>query len=93
MDQAKAKEIFSDETFMTSLLKIETPEEVQKALKTRGLEVSLDEIKAIGAMLAKGGELSEDDLEKVAGGTALQEFHDTIINYRIKDDRPWYKKW
>jgi hypothetical protein len=72
MDKAKAKEIFSDAAFVTSLLKIETAEEVQTALKTKGLEVSLEEVKAIGAVLEKaaenGGKLSEDELENVAGG-------------------------
>jgi predicted ribosomally synthesized peptide with nif11-like leader len=72
MEEAKVKEIFSDEAFVTSLLKIEAPEDVQKALKTKGLELSIDEIKTIGATLAKaaekGGELNEAELEKVAGG-------------------------
>jgi hypothetical protein len=72
MDQAKAKEVFSDEAFVASLFKLDTPEEVQKALKTKGLEASLDEILAfrriIEKAIEKGGELSEDELEKVAGG-------------------------
>jgi predicted ribosomally synthesized peptide with nif11-like leader len=75
MDEAKVKEIFSDEAFVTSLLKIEAPEDVQKALKTKGLELSIEEIKAIGAVLEKaaekGASLSEADLEKVAGGFAV----------------------
>jgi hypothetical protein len=72
MDEAKAKVIFSDKPFVTSLLKLDTPEEVQTALKAQGLEASLDEIKTIGDALAKaaekGGDLSDSDLEKVAGG-------------------------
>jgi hypothetical protein len=31
MDKAKAKEIFSDAAFVTSLLKLEAPSDVQKA--------------------------------------------------------------
>jgi DNA primase len=77
MDKAKAKEIFSDAVFVTSLLKLETAEEAQKALKARGLEVSLDDLQAIGYGLEKaaenGGKLSEDDLEKVAGGFIRDE--------------------
>jgi hypothetical protein len=57
---------------VTSLLKIETAEEAQKALKAKGLEVSLDEVNAIGDWLEKaaenGGKLSEEELENVAGG-------------------------
>jgi hypothetical protein len=75
MNEAKLKELFSDEAFMTSLLKLETPEEVQKALKAKGLELSIEEIKYIGAVLEKaaekGGTLNEADLEKVAGGIPL----------------------
>jgi hypothetical protein len=78
MDKAKAKEIFSDATFVTSLLKLETHEEVQKALKARGLEVSLEEIKAIGDVLEKtaenGGKLSEAELENVAAGGFFTDY-------------------
>ncbi|MDR3332261.1 MAG: hypothetical protein LBT08_06500 [Synergistaceae bacterium] len=88
MDKAKAKEIFSDEAFVTSLLKLETAEEAQKALKARGLEVSLEEVKAIGDVLEKaaenGGKLSEDELENVAGG-----FHSGREGLLLPPSRRW----
>jgi hypothetical protein len=91
MDKAKAKEIFSDAVFVTSLLKLETAEEAQKALEARGLEVSLEEIKAIGDVLEKdaenGGKLSEADMGNVAGGQSPAE----RLHLRLKQidaDRP-----
>jgi hypothetical protein len=98
MDKAKAKEIFSDAVFVTSLLKLETAEEAQKALKARGLEVSLDEIKAIGAVLEKaaenGDKLSEADLGNVAGGGELLDILGPVMDKGIHDgvdldDGPW----
>jgi lactobin A/cerein 7B family class IIb bacteriocin len=72
MNVAKAKEVFSDEALVTSLLKLDTPEEVQTALKAKGLELSLGDINAVREGLIKAaennGELNEADLEKVAGG-------------------------
>ena len=70
MDDKKAQEIFSDEEFVVSLLKMETPEEVQAAVKTKGLELSISDIEWIKARLLSGktGELSADDLENIAGG-------------------------
>lgn len=72
MNEQAIRELFSDETFIASILAMETPEEVQKALAEKGLDLSLEEISAIKNTLTEDeGELSEDDLENVAGGIAL----------------------
>ena len=77
MDEKRAKELFADKEFVKSLLALETPEQVQAAAKAKGLDLTLDEISAIKGSLTKtNGELSEADLEKVAGGT---EFLTPII--------------
>jgi hypothetical protein len=87
MDEALIKEIFDDEVFVTSLLKLDTPEDVQKAVKAKGLELSLDEIKAVRDGLVKaaekGGELNEADLEKVAGGCAVAIAQKVVITIGI----------
>jgi hypothetical protein len=71
-NEAKAKEVFSDKAFVASLLKLETPEAAQTALKAKGFDLSLDELQAFRDTLLKavesGGELNETELEKVAGG-------------------------
>ena len=70
MDEKRAKELFADGAFVKSLFALEPPEEVQAAVKAKGLDITLDEINAVKESLAKSakGELSDADLEKVAGG-------------------------
>ena len=65
---------FKDEETAKSLLE-KSPEEVSAYMKTQGYEYSVEEIKAIGAELKAmadkqaEGELDEDALEDVAGGS------------------------
>ena len=76
MNEERIKEIFSDEAFVIELLSLEKPEDAQALLKTKGIELDLDQIckmgemlnKKLNAMAAEEGEISEDDLEDVAGG-------------------------
>ena len=69
--EKKLAEIFSDEEFTRALLSMETPEEVQTALKEKGLELTIDEIKEIAKAInaSQEGELTEGNLEDVAGGS------------------------
>lgn len=70
MTEQKIKEIFSDEEFVASLMNMESPEDVQKALAEKGLELSVEEIEKIRqAAMDQEGELSEEALEGVAGGS------------------------
>ncbi len=72
MDEERIKELFSDEAFVNSILEMETPEEVQKALAEKGIDLTIDEICTIQKSLSQSdGELSEDDLENVAGGSII----------------------
>jgi lactobin A/cerein 7B family class IIb bacteriocin len=75
MNEEQIKEIFSDEAFTSSLLELETAEEVQSALSGKGLDLSLDEITNIRSYILataeQGGELAEEQLETVTGGIAL----------------------
>lgn len=69
------REVCQDEGFIKSLLTLETPEEVQAALQGKGVEFSVDEIKAIREIMLKkidsGAELSEAELAEVTGGVYL----------------------
>ncbi|NPV91233.1 MAG: Nif11-like leader peptide family natural product precursor [Firmicutes bacterium] len=80
-DQAKVQEVFSDEVFVKNLLALETPEEVQAALQKKGVDLTVEDIVKIRDLIAKkqnAGELSDEDLEGVAGGT-FNEFVGEII--------------
>ncbi len=74
MNEQKMKEIFSDEQFVKALLGLETPQEVQKVLAEKEIDVTLEEIVKTKEILAHytTGELSEEDLEMVSGGFLLE---------------------
>lgn len=69
--------IEGDQTFAEKLIALETPEEVQNLLKAEGLDFTFEDInmlrEALLKTLSKGenGELSDADLEEVAGGFAV----------------------
>ncbi len=69
--------IEADQSLAEKLFAMETPEEVQSLLKAEGLDFTLDEINmlkdALIKTLVKGenDELSDEDLEDVAGGLAI----------------------
>ena len=73
MNEERIKEVFSDEAFVKELLSKETPEEVQAMLEDKDIEVSIAEIVKLREMIIKkaenpDAELSDEDLEDVAGG-------------------------
>ncbi|MBR1579510.1 MAG: hypothetical protein IJ668_03320 [Selenomonadaceae bacterium] len=68
----KVKALLADKNFMASALELETPEEVQELFASKGVELSIEDVKALrAAILARLGgddEMDEDQLEQVAGG-------------------------
>lgn len=83
----RLSELMQDDDFARGLYEQQTPEDAQSYFAKNGIELSLDEVKAIGkvaaetiekvrsgemdadkAMKATSGELTEDELEAVAGG-------------------------
>lgn len=70
MDEKLVKEVFSDKEFVASLLKMDTPEEVQAALKEKGVDLTIDDILQIREACSRSDveELSDDELENVSGG-------------------------
>ncbi len=73
MDEQRIKELLADEEFVKELVALETPEEVQAMLEEYDIEVTTEEIQQIHDFLVEheGEELSEEDLENVAGGFGL----------------------
>ena len=51
-----------------------SPEELLEIAKTHGAALTAEQAKAAYDRLCGSGELSEDDLEKVAGGAADEEW-------------------
>ena len=77
-NDAQVQKVFSDEAFVKSLLELEEPEDVQAALKDKGIDCTIDEIKQLGEKINKavetylaqqnGDDLSIEQLDDVAGG-------------------------
>lgn len=69
------KEAFRDEEFVRGLFMLETPQEVQAALKVKNVELSIEEIVKIKELLIKSGEsggvLSDEELQEVSGGFVI----------------------
>ena len=72
MNEATIREVFSNEEFVKGLFQLETPEQVQQALRQKDISLSVEEIVNVREVLLKqmesGQELSEQELERVTGG-------------------------
>jgi hypothetical protein len=72
MSEQEIRDIFSDEAYVSSLLALDTAEEVQASLSEKGLDLSTEEITTLLDSIQKysesDGELSEASLETVTGG-------------------------
>ena len=103
--EEKVQAILQKEGFVDKLLACQEPEEVQKLFAAEGLELSLDEVKAVGkgldAAFNDGEELDEDSLDSVAGGSAALAMAIvsgvvTVVKL-VKDNwrsiKNWFRRW
>ena len=70
----KLNVLVQDVAFAEALSEMENAESVQKALAEKGVDLTLEQIAQWGEAIRKShteGELSEDDLEDVAGGAII----------------------
>ncbi len=73
MNEQQIRELFSNEEFVQEILALETPEEVVAALQEKDVDVTEEEVIKISDILANNNveELTEEDLEQVAGGSII----------------------
>ena len=78
MNKERIKEVFADEEFVKELFSKETPEEAKALLEEKDIDISIEElVKLKDIIIAKlqavengeSAELTEADLENIAGGT------------------------
>ena len=73
MENKKLGSLLKDKEFLESIIKMETPEEVQKAFKEKGIDFSKEEILSLGDVInktiEKGVVLSEEELDRISGGS------------------------
>ena len=77
MNGERVKEVLADEAFVKELLSRETPEEAQALLAEKDIDISVEELvnikdiivaKLQAAEKGESAELTEEDLEAIAGG-------------------------
>lgn len=96
MEKEQLKTIMTPE-FMQELMDLETAEDVQKALEQKDISLSIPEINKLQNMLesqASGeGELSESDLEEVAGGGLFETLTDFFLDGVDAMNRWTRRRW
>ena len=78
MRDEKIEEIIKDRRFLDNISKMETPEEVQSAFKNKGVDLSLDEVGALGDIInsisdKKFNDFCEEELNEITGGAGVKE--------------------
>ena len=83
--QEKLNAFLEDEAFLNKMLNAENPEQVSALFAENGITMSAKEVEILRSRLenADGGELSEDQLENVAGGVDL-DLIDDVLNSIVK---------
>lgn len=83
--QEKLNALLEDEAFLNKMLNAENPEQVSALFAENGITMSAKEVEILRSRLenAEGGELSEDQLENVAGGVDL-DLIDDVLNSIVK---------
>ena len=83
--QEKLNALLEDEAFLNKMLNAENPEQVSALFAENGITMSAKEVEILRSRLenADGAELSEDQLENVAGGVDL-DLIDDVLNSIVK---------
>lgn len=78
INEKALKNVLKDEAFMENLMIMQTPEDVQKALHDKGVDLTLTDIDVLGQILNKMDEkgtiqLTEKDFDNIVGGVYGEE--------------------
>ena len=78
MKKEEISEAMKDIKFAESIMDMQSPEEIKKAFKAKGVDLSLEESQVVISTIkrideSESGELSEDDLQKIVGGVGEGE--------------------
>ena len=66
---AQVELAMKDQAFVDQLSAAQSAEEAQKIFASKGIDFTLEEVKAIALGVEKGDELGEEELEAVSGGS------------------------
>ena len=87
----KLEDLFKDTAFVKELAPTASPAEAQAVFAAHGLELTIEEIKGISQQCAgcikkleeNDGELSEEDLEQISGGSFRNAFNHAVAGAAI----------
>jgi len=84
--------LLNSETFMEAASGIQTLEQLQKLFAQNGVELTMEELKALTASAGAeaNGELSDEELDNVAGGGFISWLFDKL---KKKNTRDLEKLW
>ena len=90
MDKTEIADALKDDDFINDILEMQTSEEVKDAFAEKGIDISVDEVKTIGAIINEMVEkdttdLSEEDLEAISGGFSEENISNTYEAYDVLD--------
>lgn len=74
MIEEKIKALLADEDFMKELRQVKSIAGAQELAKSKGLDLAPEQIKELIEKYAPKGEISDDALDKVAGGSNGEGF-------------------
>ena len=83
--EEKIQELLLSESFVGELKNLNSVEELQEALKNNGLDMTLEEINALGDLCEKvleqmdNDELSEENLSSVSGGVTDKQMQNLLL--------------
>lgn len=89
-NKEKFLELIKNDDFLTTILRLETLEEMQNKFLENGVEIDVSEVeiirKIVDTIIAKGTiELSQDDLDKIVGGEDdLKPFTSILYEESVK---------
>ena len=72
MTEEKLKELLNDQAFQDEMNNAATLEDAAKVMQQHGIQVTPEELQEIMTKMDSEAELSEDELDDVAGGSCIR---------------------
>ena len=69
--EARMEELLKDEAFCEELKACPGPQEIADLFTQKGIEIDAEDVMALAKGLQENGEISDEDLENVSGGSLL----------------------
>ncbi len=91
MDKEMIAKVLNNKEFLSELLELESDIEMERAFKSKNIDLPLEDLDEICDIihvyksLKEGGKLNDNEIDKVVGGIGKMELRD-LIKSKIKKD-------